>query len=172
MKKLNLKEDIWQRISISGGESYHMSNQEWETRDVKRRWWWWWYLLKLSILCFKIGQCISFSKLWILLIFVVANSCNSKVSTPDSLLLQMPVTMKVNSMDVKRRSQTNKGHRRVAPMPPRVTINCTEGVTRLLETVHIHHAEIRPGDKSFQRRRSEPELSSAVKLNTRVTFLL
>ena len=36
MRKLNITEDnLWQRIEKSGGNSYHVQPQEWETRDGK-----------------------------------------------------------------------------------------------------------------------------------------
>ena len=38
MRKLNITEDtVWQRIENSGGKSYHIQPQEWETRDGERR---------------------------------------------------------------------------------------------------------------------------------------
>ena len=38
-----ISQKIWQRIDISGGNSYHIRPQEWKTRDIKQRWWWWLY---------------------------------------------------------------------------------------------------------------------------------
>ena len=39
MSKLNITKDviIWQRIENSGGNSYHIQPQEWETKEVKQR---------------------------------------------------------------------------------------------------------------------------------------
>ena len=37
MRTLNIAEDM-QRIEDSGGNSYHVQPQEWETRDDKQRW--------------------------------------------------------------------------------------------------------------------------------------
>ena len=34
MRKLTITK-VWQRIENSGGNSYHVQPQEWETRDVK-----------------------------------------------------------------------------------------------------------------------------------------
>ena len=34
MGKLNITEDIWQRIENNGGNSYHLELQKWETNDV------------------------------------------------------------------------------------------------------------------------------------------
>ena len=36
MRKLNIvKDNLWQRIDISGGDTYHIRPQEWETSDFK-----------------------------------------------------------------------------------------------------------------------------------------
>lgn len=57
-------------------------------------------------------------------------------------------------------------------MPPRVTITCTEGVTKDLENVDIQSAGGRPGGEILRRRRSESSLMSAAQRNAGVSSLL
>ena len=37
MRKLNIMEDVAEDLDNSGGDSYHVQPQEWETRDIKRK---------------------------------------------------------------------------------------------------------------------------------------
>ena len=39
-------------VENSGGNSYHVQPQEWETRDDKQSWWWWWWCSTAYVFCF------------------------------------------------------------------------------------------------------------------------